>query len=324
MTEANPSRAKVLLAFAAVYVIWGSTYLAILFAIETLPGFLMAGVRFMIAGGLLLGWAYLRGAGRPGPGHWKAAAVVGVLLLLGGNGGVVWAEQRVPSGVAALLVAMVPGWMVLVDWLRPGGVRPDRQVVLGLALGLVGLAWLVGPDTLMGGGRVDGLGALVLALASLSWAIGSIYSRHSPAPSSPLLAIGMQQFAGGVALVIFGVLAGDLGRLDLAGVSTRSTLALIYLIIFGSIIGYSAYMWLLRVSTPARVSTYAYVNPVVAVLLGWALAGEALTARVGVAAAVIVAGVALITLARRPARPGPAPAMSGAPPEPEPVTAGAR
>lgn len=320
MVTGTPTRARVLLAFAAVYVIWGSTYLAILFAIETLPGFLMAGVRFVVAGALLLGWAWWRGAARPRPEHWKAAAVVGALLLLGGNGGVVWAEQRVPSGVAALLVAMVPGWMVLVEWLRPRGTRPTRQVVFGLVLGLLGLAWLVGPDALMGGGRVDGLGAAVLALASLSWAIGSIYSRHSPSPESPLVAIGMQQFAGGVALLLFGVLAGDVGRLDLAAVSTKSLLAVLYLIVFGSIIGFSAYMWLLRVSTPAKVSTYAYVNPVVAVLLGWALAGEVLTARIGVAAAVIVAGVALITLAprkRRTAGPGPAVAGVALPDEPE-------
>lgn len=316
MTAAVSSvpRSKLVLAFAAVYVIWGSTYLAIKFAIETLPPFLMAGVRFLIAGSILYGVARARGAGRPTRAQWVAAVVVGSLLLLGGNGGVVWAEQLVPSGVAALLVALVPCWMVLLDWARPGGVRPASQVFVGLLLGLAGLAWLVGPDAIMGGGRVNGTGAIVLAVASLSWAAGSIYSRHSPAPSSPLLSIGMQQLMGGVSLVVFGLLLGEAGRVDPASVSMRSLLAMLYLIAFGSILGFSAYMWLLRVSTPARVSTYAYVNPVVAVLLGWAFAGEALTARIGVAAAVIVAGVALITLApRQPARTGPAPAISGGP-----------
>ncbi len=318
-----PRRSWVILAFAAVYLIWGSTYLAIRFAIETLPPFLMAGTRFVIAGGLLYGWARWRGAGKPARTHWWAAVIVGGLLLLGGNGSVVWAQLRVPSGVAALLVALVPCWMVLLDWLRPGGTRPAPQVFLGLLLGLVGLAWLIGPDAIMGGGRVDLVGAAVLAFASLSWAAGSIFSRHLPTASPPLLTIGMQQLAGGACLLAFAALAGDFGRLDLAAVSTRSSLALVYLVAFGSIIGFSAYMWLLRVSTPARVSTYAYVNPVVAVLLGWGLADEALTARIGVAAAVIIAGVALITLApRRPERTGPAPAISGGPKPPcngEPV-----
>jgi drug/metabolite transporter (DMT)-like permease len=187
--------------------------------------------------------------------------------------------------------------MVLLDWARPGGSRPAAQVFVGLLLGLAGLTWLIGPDVIMGGGRVDLLGAAVLAIASLSWAAGSIYSRHSPMPSEPLLSIGMQQLAGGVCLLVFALLVGDLGRLDLAAVSSRSALAVGYLIAFGSIIGFSAYMWLLRVSTPARASTYAYVNPIVAVFLGWSMAGEPLTARIAVAAAVIVAGVALITTA---------------------------
>jgi len=297
----TPPRAKLLLAFAAVYLIWGSTYLAIRFAIETLPPFLMAGARFMVAGTILYAVARARGAKRPSRVHWITAFVVGALLLLGGNGGVVWAEQRVPSGVTALLVALVPCWMVLLDWARPGGSRPAAQVFIGLLLGLAGLTWLIGPDAIMGGGRVDLLGAAVLGFASLSWAAGSIYSRHSPMPSEPLLSIGMQQLGGGVCLMVFALLVGDLGRLDLAAVSSRSALAVVYLIAFGSIIGFSAYMWLLRVSTPARASTYAYVNPIVAVLLGWALAGEALTARIAVAAAVIVAGVALITTAPKKA-----------------------
>lgn len=306
----TPPRSRVLLAFAAVYVIWGSTYLAIRFAIETIPPFLMAGVRFLIAGGLMYAVAR-RTQGRPTAAQWRAAVVVGALLLLGGNGGVVWAELRVPSGIAALLVALVPCWMVLLDWAAPGGRRPSPAVLMGVLLGLAGLFWLVGPDAILGGDRVDPLGAAVLALASLSWAAGSIYSRHAPAPS-PVLAIGMQMLAGGAALVILAAATGEFGAFDASAVSARSVAALGYLIVFGALIGFSAYMWLLRVSTPAKVSTYAYVNPIVAVLLGWALAGEALNARIGVAALVIVMGVALITLARRtPKRTGPSPAVSG-------------
>lgn len=298
-TEA-PSRLALASAFAIVYVIWGSTYLAILFAIETLPPFLMASARFFIAGALLYAWSrVLGGAAAPSAVEWRSAAIVGVLLLLGGNGLVVWSEQRISSGMAALLVGTVPCFMVVIDWLRPGGLRPSGRVVAGLALGLLGLVWLVGPDSVMGGGRADLLGAGALVLASLSWAIGSIYSRHTPMPASPFLGTAMQMLAASVALFAVSAALGEPWQFDASAVSLRSLLGFVYLVVLGSIVAFSAYIWLLRVSTPARVSTYAYVNPVVAVLLGWALAGEALTVRMMIAAAVIVSGVALITLAPR-------------------------
>jgi drug/metabolite transporter (DMT)-like permease len=290
---------KVLAAFVALYIIWGSTYLAILFAIETIPPFLMAGIRFLVAGSILYVWGRARGAARPVRREWVAASVVGGLLLLGGNGAVVWAEQRVPSGAAALLVATVPLWMVVLDWLRPGGVRPTGRVVLGLAVGFAGLGLLVGPSDL-GGGSIDVIGALVLVIGSLSWASGSIYARGAKLPSSPLLVNGMEMLAGGVLLVLAGLVTGEASALNLAAVSGRSLAALAYLVVFGSLIGYSAYTYLLGATTPARVSTYAYVNPVVAVFLGWALAGEPLTPRVLVATAVILGAVALITLSRSP------------------------
>lgn len=310
--EQSPSRATLFAAFAAIYIIWGSTYLAIRFAIDTMPPFLMAGFRFLIAGSLMYGWAVLRHGARPERAHWMAAAVTGALLLMGGNGAVVWAEQRVPSGVAALMVAITPCWMVLIDWLRPGGTRPAGQVVMGLGLGLGGIALLVGPQSLMGGEPVDPVGALVLMGGTLCWASGSIYSRHARFASTPSLAAGMQMLVGGTILVAAGLLTHELPRLHPSLVSTKSVLAFAYLITFGAIVGYSAYIFLLRHSTPARVSTYAYVNPVVAVLLGWALAGEPLSARMGVAALIIVGGVALITLSRQPrSGPGPSPATSG-------------
>jgi len=301
----RPSTAKVVAAFAAVYVIWGSTYLAILYAIETLPPFLMAGVRFLIAGAVLYAWAWLRGARRPTRLHWKSALIVGGLLLLGGNGGVVWSEQRVASGLAALLVATVPLWMVLLEWMQRDGTRPDGRTLFGVALGLVGLALLVGPNALLGGERVDLLGAGVLVLGSLSWATGSLYARRAPLPESPLLGTAMEMLAGGALLTLLGLAVGEAGAVDLGAVSSRSFLSLLYLIVFGSLVGFTAYTWLLGVSTPARVSTYAYVNPVVAVLLGWAFAGEPLTPRMALAAAVIVGAVAAITSGqaarRRPA-----------------------
>lgn len=294
------SRFAVLAAFAIVYVVWGSTYLAIRFAIETLPSFLMAGARFTIAGAVLYAWSrFLGGAAPPTAAQWRATAVVGVLLLTAGNGLVVWAEHRVPSGVAALLVGGVPCFMVLFEWLRRGGTRPGPRVVAGLLLGLAGLLWLVGPEAVMGGGRADVLGAAALVVASASWAAGSIFSRQAPMPPAPFLSTAMQMLTGGAALLAIGMLSGEPWAFDPAAVSARSLFGWLYLIVFGSIVGFSAYVWLLRASTPAAVSTYAYVNPVVAVLLGWLLAGEELTVRMLVAAAVIVSGVALITLAPR-------------------------
>ena len=293
-----PSRLALVSAFAIIYLIWGSTFLGILFAIETMPPFLMASVRFLVAGSLLYGWARLvNGAEAPSRAHWRATAVLGLLLLVGGNGLLVWSEQRIPSGVAALFVGTVPCFMALIEWLRPGGARPTPHVVAGLLLGLVGLVWLVGPDAIMGGGRADFVGATVVVLCSFSWALGSIYSRHVGTPASPFLSTAMQMLAGGVALLLLSVVLREPWAFDVSAVSLRSALGLLYLIVFGSIVAFSAYIWLLRVSTPARVSTYAYVNPVVAVLLGWALANEELTVRIAIAAAIIVSGVALITLA---------------------------
>lgn len=299
----TPTIAKVLAAFAAVYVLWGSTYLAIHFAIETLPPLTMASARFLVAGGLMYAFLRLRGEKAPDRRQWGAAAVVGGLLLVGGNGGVVMAERTVPSGVVALLVAMVPLWMVLLEWARPGGTKPTTRTVLGLLVGFVGMVLLVGPANLAGGGGVDLAGAGLVMMGSISWAAGSIYSRRAALPKSPFMATAMEMACGGALLLIAGAARGELAGLDVSAFSPRSLLALAYLVVFGSLIGFTAYIWLLGVSTPARVSTYAYVNPVVAVFLGWAFAGEEITTRVLLAAGVIVAAVAVITLGKRPAPP---------------------
>ena len=292
------SHVRLLLAFVAVYVVWGSTYLFIRFAVETLPPFLMAGARFAVAGAILYLWARVRGAPTPSRGEIRGAAVAGFFLLLGGNGAVVWAEQRVPSGITALLVATVPVWMVLLDWLRPGGVRPRAGVIVGLALGLVGLGLLVGRgETGTDAQGAHMLGATVLVVGSILWAIGSLYVRHSQHPSSAMVTNAVQMLSGGGALVVAGLAAGEVGRYNLADASTRSLLSLLYLVVAGSLIGFTAYTYLLQHTTPAKASTYAYVNPVVAVFLGWAFAGEAITRRTLLAAAVILAGVAIITVA---------------------------
>src|SRR6266508_4683251 len=289
-TGISPTRAKLIAAFAAVYVLWGSTYLAIRFGVDTIPPFLMAGTRHLTAGLLLFLWTRLRSEPRPDRGHWATAFFIGGLMLLGGNGLVTWAERRVPSGLAALIVASVPLWMAVLDGIQKR-LRPSLPVVAGLLIGLAGLLALVAPGHFAGNGRVDLLGAGALLLAALCWASGSLYSRRARLPESVLTATAMQMIGGGVLL---GVAAGEGSRLDLAAVSVRSVLSLAYLVVFGSLLGFSAYVWLLRATTPARVSTYAYVNPVVAVFLGWAFAGEAVTLRIGLATIAIVGAVALI------------------------------
>ena len=292
-------RARLIAAFAAVYIIWGSTYLAIRFAVQTLPPLLMASARFVIAGILVLLWARWReGAAWPNRVEWRVGVIGGALLLLGGNGGVSWAEQHVPSGIAALLVAIVPLWMVLLDWLRPGGTRPRAAVFAGVTLGLVGLAVLVGPDALKTGSSADALGALVLVLASLSWAAGSLYTKFAPRAASTTIGTGTQMLAGGLTLLVAAIVAGEPARLDLAHASTSSLVAFAYLLTFGSLIGFTAYVYLLAHTTAAKAATYAYVNPVVAVLLGWAIGHEPVTMRTMLAAAVILGGVAIITITR--------------------------
>jgi len=299
-TQSTPSPALVLAAFAAVYVIWGSTYLAIRFAVEELPPFLIAGIRFVVAGSVLFLWAWLKREPRPVGREAGSAAVGGLLLLLGGNGAVVWAQQFVPSGATALIVATVPLWMVLLEWARPGGRRPRAGVFVGLALGLAGIALLLDPSASLNA-RVDPVGALVLCLGSVSWAAGSIYMRSVAMPRSALASNATQMLAGGVGLLLLAGVMGEPARMDLAAASSRAIASVVYLIVFGSLIGYTAYTFILRVSTPARASTYAYVNPVVAVVLGWAFAGEQITWRTIGAAGVILAGVAIITLSS-PAR----------------------
>ncbi len=302
--EAAPSTASVAAAFAAVYLIWGSTYLAIRFAIETIPPLAMAATRFLVAGGILYAWARSRGAPKPTGRQWRDAAVVGTLLLGVGNGSVVVAEQWVPSGLTALLVGSVPLWMVLVDWAWGSRARPTMRVGLGVLGGFVGMGVLVGSPGVGAGGHQELVGGLVLLAASFSWASGSIYSRHASKPPRPRLWVAMQMLTGGAALTLGSLVSGETAGLHPAEVSLKSLSALVYLIVFGALIGYAAYIWLLSVSTPARVSTYAYVNPVVALFLGWALAGEPLTYRSLLAAAIIIGAVAVITSGGRgrPAR----------------------
>jgi drug/metabolite transporter (DMT)-like permease len=250
-------------------------------------------VRFVFAGALLYIWARHHGAARPLPANWTAAVVVGGALILVGTGGAVWAQQRVPSGITAMLVTTVPLWIILLDWLRPGGTRPTGRVVIGLLVGFAGIALLTGPAAMPGGMNIDRSGAAVLMLASFAWAAGSLFARHARMSSSPLLATAMQLLAGGVLLMIAGAAMGEWQRFDLSQVSAVSIGAFIFLAI-SSIVAYTAYNWLLTVESPAKISTYAYVNPVVAVLLGWFIANEVLDARTVLALVVILGAVAAI------------------------------
>ena len=290
----EPSLALVIAAFGAIYLIWGSTYLAILWVIASIPPLLMASGRFLFAGALLYGWLRIRGEPKPTGLQWRAAAVAGALMLAGGNGAVVVAEQWVPSGLTALLVGGVPLWLVLLDALLGSKARPSRRAQLGLLGGFAGVALLVGAPGIGDGGSREIFGAILVVVGSACWAGGSLYLRTAPSPSNPLVLVSMQMLAGGLVLGVMSILAGEPAGFDVADVTLRSALALAYLVIFGSLVAYSAYVWLLTVTTPARVGTYAYVNPVIALLLGWAFAGEQVGFRSAVAAAIIVGSVILI------------------------------
>jgi drug/metabolite transporter (DMT)-like permease len=299
----SPSRCSTLALVAGmlvIYVVWGSTYLAIRFAVETMPPFLMAGSRFLLAGGILYGWLRLRGAPRPASADWRSALFLGAFLLLGGNGLVTWAEQWVTSGVAALIITTTPLWMMLFEWLLFGGRRPRTVVWLGVALGFAGVALLVGPDP-------DDASSLrlwaVLGLcgAPLLWSLGSLFAQRARALDPPLMNTALQMLCGGGLMLAAGIAMGEWAQFEPATVSRRSWLSFVYLVTFGSLLAFTTYMWLLRVAKPTIVATYAYVNPLVAVFLGAAIGGEPLTANIGLATAMIVGAVALIAVRRRPA-----------------------
>jgi drug/metabolite transporter (DMT)-like permease len=291
-------RLRILLAFGAIYFIWGATYIATRFAVEAIPPFVMGSSRMLLAGGLLYGFARFRGALAPTRTELLSAAASGVLMLGLGNGAVVWSVQYVPSGIVALLVACVPLWMVLADWLRPNGSRPRALVTVGVALGLIGIVVLVGPRIFVGVSEIDPVGVVVLVLGSMSWAIGSLFTRHQPKPRSALVSIALQMSAAGVTFLLGAILFGDFPRFAVERLTMKSLISWTFLVLGGSIVAYTAYVYLLGVVSPAKAATYAYVNPVIAVILGWAFAGEPLVARTVVAMAIILGSVALITVAQ--------------------------
>ena len=291
---------KIWTALLLVYVIWGSTYLGIRYAVETIPPFLMAGTRFLVAGTVFYIWR--RSVGDPAPtrGQWLRAAIVGTLLLVGGNGLVSFAEKNVASGVAALIVGSAPLWMTALEALRPGGARPNWLGILGLLIGFAGIVLLVGPS-IFGGNQTNShpAGIIILLFAALFWSMGSIYSRSADLPSSSLLSTSMEMLAGGIGLYLTGTFTGEWGQLVLANVTPRSWLGLIFLTIFGSMVGFTAYAWLMRNASVSLAATYAYVNPLIAILLGGLLAQEALNMHILLAALVIIGSVVLINASPR-------------------------
>ncbi len=304
--SAQPSRTALIAGFAAIYIIWGSTYLGIRIAVESMPAFLMASTRFIVAGGIVAAFiALTRGFKATGK-QWRDNAIVGGFLCLGGNGLVSWAEEKVPSGIATLVISAGPVFIVLMDWAvharaRDGkrGSRPNALTFAGLGLGFVGLAILVGPDVLATGvGGLDPWRLLGLLGATFFWGVGMMIMRYVRDPAEPFTASGIQMICGSGWLLLASLATGELGRFDPSLVTGRSVIAWAYLVVFGSLIGFSTFTWLMKHSTPAKVSTYAYVNPVVAVFLGWFVLNETVSPRIFVAAAIIIAGVALITIAK--------------------------
>jgi drug/metabolite transporter (DMT)-like permease len=286
---------KTWLALLAVYIIWGSTYLAIRVAIRTVPPFLAAGGRWCIAGTVMLAFGFRTGERPPWPSarQWASAAVIGTALCLGGNGLVSVAEKRISSGMAALLVATVPLFAALFDFVR-NRARMPLAVIGGLALGFAGTAVLVRPQH--GAGAVDTVGALTVLGASAAWAAGSLYARHAPLPERPAVSTGMEMLCGGIALMIASAAGGDFGKFHPGAVSVRSWLAIAYLIVFGSLVAFSAYVWLLRNVRTSIATTYAYVNPLVAVLLGWLILNERVTFSVFIGGSIIIVAVAIIVM----------------------------
>jgi drug/metabolite transporter (DMT)-like permease len=292
----RPSRFAILSAFAALYLVWGSTYLAIRFAIETIPPLLMAGTRFLLAGFIMYGIARWQGAPKGSLANWRTALVIGACLLLGGNGGVTLAEQYVSSGLASVIVATVPIYIALFAWWSGIAPKPTPIVWLGLAGGFAGVAILLGPALRFSPNENShaGIGILILLCSSFIWSAGSIYSRKAKSASPPLVLAGQQMICGGVLLTLSGLILGEHHRFDAGRISLLSTGAFVYLVIIGALVGYTAYIFLLRHCEPAKVATYAYVNPIVAVLLGALFANETLSARTVLAAGLIIGSVALV------------------------------
>lgn len=296
MPDSTASRTAIGLALATIYITWGSTYLAIRIAVETIPPFAMAAMRFLVAGALMYAFVRWRGAAKPTLRQWRDNAIIGTLLLLGGNALVGWAEQYIASGVAALLIGVGPLFIVLTEWAWPGGERPSRTTIVALLLGLLGVAWLAAPWESPHEGGLSQIGVLAILSACAFWSIGAIYSRHTKSGASPFMSAALQMLGGCPAIILVGLLCGDFHRFDISQISTHSWLAVVYLIFVGSLIGFSCFVWLMKNVSPALASTHAFINPLVAVVLGWWILNETLSMRTFTSTAIIITAVAMISM----------------------------
>jgi drug/metabolite transporter (DMT)-like permease len=294
-------KTKLWTALIALYIVWGSTYLAMRFVVETIPPFLYAAIRFLIAGAILYYWRRAAGDEKPTRSNWKATAIAGTLLLLGGNAMIALAEKHVPSGIAALMVGTSPFWMTLFEALRPHGTKPTWQTSLGLVVGFIGMFLLIGPaNVTWSGSNVEPVSLIAMCAAPMLWALGSIYARGADMPKSGLMATGMEMLASAAPLFLVSAATGELRGFSFGDVSMRSWLGMAYLITFGSLVGFVSYSWLLHNAPLSLTSTFAYVNPVVAVFLGYLLGDEVLEPHAGVAAGIIVGAVMLINIKIQP------------------------
>jgi len=292
-------KSKIWIALIALYIVWGSTYLGIRIAIETIPPFFHAGVRFLISGLILVIWQRSAGHALPTRKQWISTAIIGSLLLLGGNGLVAWAEQFIPSGIAALIISSSPMFLVIGEAIRPNGVKPNWQGIVGILIGFAGIFILIGPSEISGSAtKLNPLGIAALLAAELFWSTGSIYSKSVDLPKSSLMNTGAQMLMGSISLFIVSLVSGELHGWDITAVSARSLYGLSYLILVGSLVGFVSYGWLLQNAPISLVSTYAYVNPIVAVFLGTWLASEPLEPRIWLAAGIIVGSVIFINSTR--------------------------
>ena len=293
--NSGPSTARIVIAFAAIYLIWGTTYLAMRVAVQTIPPFTVGASRFLVAGGLTLLFLRMRGVPSPSLKQWKNSALIGCLLMVGGTGLVMWAVQEIPSGIAALVVATMPLWMTLIDWLFYNGPRPTTRIVVGFGLGFIGINFLMRPDQVFNGRFDLHLPSMIaLFLAPIFWSIGSLQSRRIELPKNVFMATALESLGGGFVFMLLCIGMNEPARIDFAGISTKSILATFYLALFGSLLALTAYCWLLKHVSVARVSTYTFINPVIAVILGWLILGEKVTWQTNVAVLLIVFAVILI------------------------------
>ncbi len=285
---------KIWLALLALYIVWGSTYLGIRIAIETIPPFLHAAIRFFISGLIIVIWQRISGQPLSTGKQWISCTIIGTLLLVGGNGTVAWAEQFIPSGIAALIVAAVPMFMVMIEALRPGGARPNWQSILGLCIGFVGIYILIGPSDHLNESSLNPWGVLALLGACVSWSMGSVYSKSAELPASSFMTTGVEMLMGSIGLFVVSLFTHELHGWSINAVSMPSMLSLLYLIFVGSIVGFGSYIWLLKHAPISLVSTYAYVNPIVAILLGSWIAHESVGPHIWLAAAIIIGSIMLV------------------------------